>query len=172
MSARAKEQARARISLVVATDHNGVIGYRGRLPWHIPEELRWFKQLTWGHPILMGRVTHKAIGRLLPGRENLVLSRDANVSLAPGARRFASLDEALAAVAQADEVMVIGGAEVFAHSLPIADRIYRTVIAQPFKGDTWFPALDDTWTVTHMRPLECSAPFEVTVQTLERSDRT
>ncbi len=118
-----------------------MIGRDGDLPWRIPADLKFFKETTMGCPIVMGRKTHQSIGRALPGRENIVLTRDgsfggADVSAA------ASLDEALAMAADAEEVMVIGGAEIYALALPQADRIYLTEVHMDAAGDTYFADLD------------------------------
>jgi dihydrofolate reductase len=140
MSARPGTPA---ITLVAAVADNGVIGADGGMPWHLPADLAHFKQLTLGKPVLMGRLTWEAIGKPLPGRLNLVLTRDAHWH-EPGASRVGSLKEALQAArdAGAAELMVIGGANVYAHALPLARRIYLTRIhAEPW-GDTLFPELD------------------------------
>lgn len=117
------------------------------MPWHLPADLAHFKQLTMGKPVLMGRLTWESIGKPLPGRTNLVLSRD-SAWRAEGARRVGSLEEALRLAEQggASELMVIGGAEVYRQALPGAQRIYLTrVHAEPW-GDTLFPELDpDEW---------------------------
>lgn len=135
------------ITLVAAVADNGVIGAEGGMPWHLPADLAHFKQLTLGKPVLMGRLTWEAIGKPLPGRTNLVLSRDP-AWLAEGATRVASLDEALkiAGENEAGELIVIGGAEVYRQALPHAKRIYLTrVHAEPW-GDTLFPELEpDEW---------------------------
>lgn len=135
------------ISLVAAVADNGVIGAEGKMPWHLPADLAHFKQLTLGKPVLMGRLTWESIGRPLPGRRNLVLSRDP-AWCADGADRVGSLDEALRVTREsgAGELMVIGGAEVYRQALPRATRIYMTrVHAEPW-GDTQFPELDpDAW---------------------------
>lgn len=131
------------ISLVAAVADNGVIGADGGMPWHLPADLARFKQLTLGKPVLMGRLTWEAIGKALPGRINLVLTRDVNWHAA-GAIRVGSLEEALQAAGSsgAAELMVIGGAEVYRQALPLARRIYLTRIhAEPW-GDTHFPDLE------------------------------
>lgn len=131
---------RPRITLVVAAADNGVIGRDGGMPWHLPADLAHFKKVTMGKPVLMGRRTHESIGRPLPGRLNLVLSRDPLYRPA-GCRRVGSLDEAvsIAAEAGADELMVIGGGGVYKDALPVADRILLTRVHAEPEGDTWFP---------------------------------
>lgn len=132
-----------RISVVVAMDENGLIGADGDLPWRLPADLRHFKINTMGKPILMGRRTFESIGRPLPGRDNLVLTRDRGFA-AEGVHRMAGLDAALAwAHAQgAQELAVIGGAQVYALALPRVQRLVLTRVHASFDGDTWFPALD------------------------------
>lgn len=136
-----------RISLIVAMDDNGVIGHEGGMPWHLPADLRHFRQHTMGKPILMGRRTFESIGRPLPDRDNLVLTRRGDFR-ADGVRRVGDLEAgiALAAGEGAAELMVIGGAQVYGLALPRADRLLITRIDGTYPGDTWFPALDpDAW---------------------------
>lgn len=130
------------ISLIVAMDENGLIGADGDLPWRLPNDLRHFKRTTMGKPILMGRRTFESIGKPLPGRESLILSRRGY--RAEGCRTVASLDQALEAAGDSEELMVMGGAQVYAAALPLARRIYLTRIHDRFKGDTWFPDFDET----------------------------
>lgn len=133
------------ISLIVAMDRNRLIGRGNALPWRLPADLRHFKAVTMGKPILMGRKTYESIGRPLPGRHNIVISRNSAFN-APGCTLAASLDAALTAAGEAAEVMVIGGAQLYAEALPRAQRIYLTRIDAGFDGDAWFPALDaDVW---------------------------
>lgn len=129
------------ISLIVAMDKRGLIGRDNGLPWHLPNDLRHFKEVTMGKPILMGRKSYESIGRPLPGRQNIVLTRDSQWQ-ADGVDVTTSLEDALALAGTAEEVMVIGGAEVYALALPMAKRLYLTRIDAEFEGDTWFPALD------------------------------
>lgn len=136
---------KARINLIVARARNGVIGRGNEIPWKIPGEQALFKRVTMGHPVIMGRKTWESIvkiaGRALPGRRNIVVTRNASY-VAPGAEVAASLDAALALCADAAEVFVIGGAELYAQALPAAQRAYVTEIDADFEGDTFFPALD------------------------------
>lgn len=131
------------ISLIVAAANNDVIGSAGDLPWHLPDDLRNFKRLTTGKPIVMGRKTHESIGRPLPDRRNIVLTRDAAYE-APGCEVVASVEEALEGVADDDEVMIIGGGEIYAAFLPMADRIYLTRVHADVDGDTRFVPLDES----------------------------
>lgn len=128
----------SRVSLLVAAAENGVIGKDGAMPWHLPADLALFKRITMGKPIVMGRRTFEAIGRALPGRRNIVVTRNAEFE-APGAENAVSLEAALAIASDAEEVMVIGGGEVYRAALPLADRIYLTRIHARIEGDTFFP---------------------------------
>jgi dihydrofolate reductase len=130
-----------RVSLVVAMDRQRVIGHQGKLPWHLPEDLKRFKALTMGHSIILGRKTHESIGRLLPGRRSVIVTRQKDY-LVPGALVVHSVDDALAACAREDEAFVIGGAEIYRQALPSADRIYLTEVQERHPGDTWFPEID------------------------------
>ena len=131
------------ISLVVAASKNNVIGRDGGLPWHLPDDLRHFKQLTTGKPVIMGRKTFESIGRPLPDRRNIVMTRDENYA-AEGCDVVTSVDEALDLVADADEMMVIGGGQVYREFLPRADRIFLTRVQADVDGDVRFPELDET----------------------------
>ena len=131
----------SRVTLIVARARNGVIGKDNAMPWKIPGEQAYFKRVTLGHPIVMGRKTWQSIGRPLPGRRNIVVTRDTSF-VAPGAEVVASFDAALAAAADAVEVFVIGGAQLYAAALPRADRLLITEIDHDFAGDTVFPAAD------------------------------
>ena len=131
-----------RLNLIVARARNGVIGAGGTIPWRVPGEMAYFKQVTLGHPIVMGRKTWESLPRTpLPGRRNLVVTRDRNY-IAEGAEVATSLDEALARCAEAQDVFVIGGAELFALALPRVTRAFVTEIDLEVDGDVHFPALD------------------------------
>jgi dihydrofolate reductase len=132
-----------RISLVVATDLDGVIGRDNRLPWHLPADLARFKSITMGKPMIMGRRTWESIGRPLPGRRSIVLTRRRDLE-AEGAAVAHTPEQALALAAPADEVMVVGGADVFGAFLSRADRIYWTEVLTRVDGDVRFPSLDLT----------------------------
>lgn len=130
------------ITLIVAVSDNGVIGRDNALPWHLPEDLKRFKRLTLGKPVLMGRRTHESIGKPLPGRENIVVTRDANyrregITVAHG------IEQALRAAGDAPEIMVIGGAELFHALLPRAGRLHLTRVHGDIEGDVRWPALDE-----------------------------
>ena len=124
---------------------NRVIGKNNALPWHLPADLKHFKQLTMGKPIVMGRKTFESIGKPLPGRTNIIVTRDTSY-IAEGCVVVHSLDEALSIAKEQEEAMVIGGAKLFEQILPLAERIYLTEIHQEFDGDTHFPDLNkDEW---------------------------
>jgi len=131
------------VALVAAVAENGVIGRDGALPWSLPADLRHFRELTTGHHVVMGRKTHESIGRALPERVNLVLTRQPEL-VAAGCRAVRDLDEALRIARDADEseAFVIGGAAVYALALPMASRIYLTRVAARVDGDVRFPELD------------------------------
>ena len=129
-----------KISLIAAMGSNRAIGKDNRIPWHLPADLRRFRQITWGKPILMGRRTHESIGRPLPGRNNIVLTSDSAYSV-PGCIVVHDLESALAA-AGAEELMVIGGASLYRDFLPFAQRLYLTRIHHFFEADTFFPEFD------------------------------
>ncbi len=127
-----------RICLIAALAANRVIGINNALPWHLPADLKRFKALTTGHPVVMGRKTHESIGKPLPGRHNLVITRNHDYS-APGCEIVHSLDAAIAACRGAQEIFVIGGAKVYRESLPRAHRLEFTEIRAEFEGDATFP---------------------------------
>ena len=160
-----------KISMIVAASTNGVIGMDGGLPWHLPEDLRRFRELTMGKPIIMGRTTHESIGRVLPGRTNIVLTSNPNYN-APGCEVAIRLDQALAFAGEADEVMIIGGACVYQSFLPMAERIYLTRVRANIDGDAYFPELDpDEWTVRSKQefPVTDDRDYGFSFQILERS---
>lgn|SRR3990167_4730600 len=140
-------QARPILSAIAAMSDNRVIGFRNQLPWHLPADLKHFKTLTSGHPILMGRKTFESIGKPLPNRTNIILTRDASFK-AQGCTIATSLTEATAFAAQlgAPEIFIIGGADIYRQLLPSLERLYLTIIHHEFEGDTFFPALaPDEW---------------------------
>ncbi len=158
------------VSLIVAADENNVIGRGGAMPWHLPADLAHFKRITMGKPIVMGRRTFEAIGRALPGRRSIVVSRSADFA-APGVEHAASLEAALALAGDAEEVMVIGGGELYRAALPLAQRIYLTRVHAKIEGDTFFPELDDSmWkeTARENRAADEKNAYALTFMTLER----
>ena len=158
------------ISLIVAMAQNGVIGRDNALPWRLPADLKRFREFTLGKPILMGRKTFEAIGRPLPGRANLVLTRDRDWRAA-GAIPVHSVEEALLQTRTCDELVAIGGAEIYRLLLPLARRIYLTHVHADVPGDTYFPAFDPAqWDDIefHTHPADERHAFPVTFVTLER----
>lgn len=158
------------ISIIVAVSSNNVIGAERALPWHLPEDLQRFKKVTMGKPMIMGRETFESIGRPLPGRTNIVLSRQNGLDIA-GCEVVNTVDAALAAAGDVDEVMVIGGGEIYRQFLPMADRIYLTRVQAEVDGDTRFPELDmDEWDVTAVAeyPAIGDREFAFDIETLDR----
>jgi dihydrofolate reductase len=127
------------ISFIVAMDKHRVIGKNNQLPWHLPADLKFFKKVTMGHSIIMGRKTHESIGKPLPGRENVIVTRNLNYH-SDGCLVLHSVEELLQyAQGKQEEVFVIGGAELFKEVFPYTDRLYLTQIDEEFEGDTYFP---------------------------------
>jgi dihydrofolate reductase len=158
------------LSLIVAVARNGVIGRDNHLPWRLPEDLKHFKARTLTKPVLMGRRTFESIGRPLPGRTNLVLTRDLTFQAA-GVLGVHSLEQALKAVPNAPELIVIGGAIVYGEALPFAQRIYLTRVNADVTGDAYFPALDaGEWRLTQRaaHPADDRHAHAFTFETLER----
>ena len=137
-----------KIAMIAAVAENGAIGIDNKLPWYLPGDLRYFKAVTMGKPIIMGRKTFESLKRPLPGRTNIVMTRDDTFSH-EGVKVVRSLEEALnmaesiAMIDGASEVMVIGGEQIYRQALPEAGRLYLTEVSQPFTGDAFFPALND-----------------------------
>ena len=130
-----------KISLIVAMANNRAIGLNGQMPWHLSADLQRFKQITMGSPIMMGRKTFDAIGRPLPGRENLIISRNGDYEQS-ACRVFTSIEDGLDYASSCDELFVIGGATLYEALLPTADYLYLTLINRSFEGDTYFPEID------------------------------
>ena len=146
-------------SLIVAVADNGVIGSNNQLPWRISADLKYFKQVTLGKPIIMGRLTYESIGKPLPGRTNIVMTRD-TAWQADGVERASDLNEALAIAkkiaveSELEEVMIIGGATIYREALSQADRLYLTRVHTQVDGDAFFPALDlNEWLETPVAAL-------------------
>ncbi|HUJ11401.1 MAG TPA: dihydrofolate reductase [Verrucomicrobiae bacterium] len=133
-----------KIALIVAMTKDGTIGDRGKIPWHISDDLKRFKRLTLGHSIIMGRKTYESIGKPLPGRTNIVLSRSSRLAAPPEVLKFDSLDGALGHCRRQGEELafIIGGGEVYRQALPIADKLFVTEVRQHVTGDTKFPEYD------------------------------
>jgi dihydrofolate reductase len=161
-----------RLSLLLAASENNVIGKDNGLPWHLPDDLKYFKNLTWGLPILMGRKTFDSIGRPLPGRKSIVITRNKDWQH-QGVDVVHSVKAAVRKAADygAKEIFVIGGAEIVRTSLPEADRIYLTRIHHHFDGDVFFPAIDEAeWQLVSGRFCEKDEknPYDHTYQVWER----
>jgi dihydrofolate reductase len=165
------------IAMIVAVAENGVIGREGGLPWRLPEDMKWFKARTMGRPIVMGRKTWESFPkRPLPGRTNIVVTRQAGYQ-AEGGVVAASLDAALALAhgEQPEEVMIIGGADLYVQALPLAQRIYLTRVHGAVEGDAHFPGLDlSQWTetVVGVYPSSADRPLGYSFVILNRKDLT
>jgi dihydrofolate reductase len=151
------------ISLIAAMDRNRVIGRDAGMPWHLPADLAHFKKTTLGKPIIMGRKTFESIGRALPGRQNIVISRQAGLEM-PGCERVVSLESALSS-AKGREAMIIGGGEIYALAMPVASQLYITEVDTLIEdGEVWFPVIDpDSWLETDRvhRPADGDNPFDL-----------
>ena len=159
--------------LVAAMARGRVIGRDGDMPWHLPADLAHFKALTLGHPVLMGRRTFESIGRPLPGRTNIVISRT-RPQLPDGVELAAGLEEGMRLAADASQLMVIGGGQIYAEALPLAQRLELTLIDAEIDGDTFFPAFDpQDWRVraTQARPADARNAYALNFITLERRRR-
>jgi len=159
------------IAIIAAMDRNRLIGDGQRLPWRLPADLRRFRALTMGKPVIMGRRTHESIGKPLPGRRNIVLSRNTELCLSD-CELAANLQAALEACADAPEVMIIGGAQLYAEALGRSQRMYLTLLDASFTGDTWFPDYDrrqwrETYREDHAR--DAGAPCAFSFVELERA---
>ncbi len=149
------------VTIIAALGRNRVIGKDNRIPWHIPDDLKRFKGLTLSHPVVMGRKTFQSIGKLLPGRDNIVITRS-HALAAPGCRVVHSLAEALTAAQGAPEVFVIGGAEIYALALPLADRLRLTEVDAAIDGDAWFPDFDrSAWREVSREPGSKAGPDRI-----------
>jgi dihydrofolate reductase len=161
------------ISMVAAMANHRVIGLNNQMPWHLPADLAHFKQVTLGKPVLMGRRTFESIGRLLPGRRNIVISRQAKPA-GFSADWVGSVEEALALLTDSAELMVIGGGELYKQMLPLASRLYLTEIALTTTGDAWFPDYQAVanWRLIseQLRPADPQNPHDCRFITLERID--
>lgn len=145
-----------KISLIVAVAKNGVIGHNNQLIWHLPNDLKQFKRLTTGHCIIMGRKTFESIGKPLPNRTSIIISRNSNFQI-EGCFTVNTLENAIvkAQELENEETFIIGGAEIYRLSLSRVDKIYLTEVHHDFEGDTFFPAIDKTiWQETHREDFE------------------
>jgi len=157
------------VSVIVAVAENGVIGGGNALLWHISEDLKHFKAVTTGHPVVMGRRTFESLGRPLPGRTNVVVTRQ-ELDL-PGCTVAHSLEEAVALFPADEEVFVIGGAQIYAEAMPVADRFYLTRVRHSYEGDTRFPVWDESdWRLVRSEAFTRGAeyPWPFVFETYER----
>lgn len=133
------------LSIIVAFANNRVIGKDNQLIWHLPNDLKHFKNITSGHTVIMGRKTYESIGRLLPNRKNIIITRNSEYKL-EGAEIHHSLKSAIDSCASEEEVFIIGGSEIYGQSLPLAGRLYITEVLHDFEGDAFFPEINfDEW---------------------------
>jgi len=153
------------ISLIAAVAGNGVIGKNNKLPWHLPADLQFFKKTTLGHPIIMGRKNFESIGRALPGRTNIVLTRNPNFA-AEGIIKAGSLKESfdIAQKTGAEECFVIGGAEIYREALPFCQKLYITRVHGTFEGDTFMPEFEKEF-----RRISCETHSDYDIEILQRS---
>ncbi len=136
------------VSIIVAIAENGVIGDKNALLWNIKEDMRRFRTTTTGHPVIMGRKTFESIGRPLPKRTNVVITR--GDSSFEGCEVAHSIEEAIAMFQQEEEIFIIGGAQIYKQAMPLADKLYLTIVHRPYEGDTSFPEIDYTeWRELH-----------------------
>lgn len=157
------------ISVIVAVAENGTIGDNNTLLWHITEDMKRFRQLTTGHPVVMGRKTYDSLGRPLPNRRNVVISRQ-DLAI-EGCEVVHSLEEARALFQAEEEVFIIGGAQIYAEAMPVADRFYLTVVEHPYEGDTVFPAWNPLdWQLIEMERFDQGSayPYPFRFETYER----
>ena len=141
------------VSIVVAIAQNNAIGKDNKLLWHLPKDLKHFKDITSGHTIIMGRKTYESVGKPLPNRRNIIITRK-NISI-DGCEVVNSIDQALKLSASEDEIFIVGGAEIYNQALSLTDRIYLTIVHHEFDGDTYFPDIkDDIWKETERQDHE------------------
>ena len=146
------------VSIIVAVAQNGVIGDKNALLWHISEDMRFFKRTTSGHPVIMGRKTYESLGRPLPNRTNVVISRTADHI--EGCTVARSLEEAVAMFPAEEEVFIIGGAQIYTLALSVADRIYITRVEHDYEGDTSFPAWNESeWQLKSREAYPCGEKY-------------
>lgn len=146
-------------SIIAAMSLNRVIGKNNQIPWHIPGEQQRFKQITWGHAIIMGRKTHESIGRPLPGRTNIVITRQKNY-IAPGCIVVHSLEAALQSCPPNEtESFIIGGEQIFRLALPLAHRIYLTIVQKEIEGDAFFPEVTDMTVISEVTVMSPPLPY-------------
>ena len=151
------------ISIIAAVAENGVIGGGNSMLWHIKEDFKRFKAITTGHPVIMGRKTYESLGRPLPNRTNIVITRNAALEI-EGCKVVGSLEEALSLCAGEEEIFIIGGGEIYRQAMGVADKLYITLVHNSYEGDTRFPEIGSEWEETfrdcHERGETFEYPFE------------
>jgi dihydrofolate reductase len=161
-----------KVAMIAAMTKQRVIGKDNQMPWHLPADLAHFKRVTMGKPVVMGRLTYQSIGRALPGRLNIVISRDSNLSIA-GVEVVSSIEAALARVKDEAEVMIIGGANIYQQCLPLADSLYLTFIDAELEGDAYFPDYlqQASWQTlnSERHPADDNNPYDLEFVTLARA---
>ena len=168
-------ERRVKLAMIAAMGRNRVIGRDNKMPWHLPEDLKYFRATTWGKPIVMGRKTFDSLGRPLPGRANIVISRQPGL-LIPGVQVVGDIEQALelarhqAELDAVDEVMIIGGGTLYEQCLDLADRLYLTRVELEPEGDAWFPEVAETqWCLVSDKPVEAGEAYPAhRYQVLER----
>jgi len=161
------------VSIIAAMDRNRLIGNNNQLPWHLPADFAHFKAVTMGKPVIMGRKTYESIGKPLPGRTNIVLSRNPETQF-EGAVCVSSFEDAVAAVPEAEEIMIIGGSAIYEMLLPQVDRMYITYVDGEFDGDAWFPRFDEAqWLEieSESRPADEKNLYDCRFVTLEKAGK-
>jgi dihydrofolate reductase len=167
------QNPKSKIALVAAMSENRVIGRDNSLPWHLPADLKHFKRLTTGHAVIMGRKTFESMGKPLPNRTNIIVTRDREYSVAE-ATIANSLDEALQCAGQEQEIFILGGGELFRAALPMANRMYLTLIHAHINGDVHFPEFDETqWMLISddYRPADAENPHAMSFRQYDRRPR-
>ena len=160
----------AQLHLIVAHARNGVIGKEGKLPWYLPEELKHFKRTTLGKPVIMGRKTWESLGRPLPGRRNIVVTRQTGFT-AEGAEVYSNLQDAVAAVKDEPIAFIMGGAQIYAEAMPQIEVAHITVLNADFEGDAFFkPLTDDEWNLVEEAtfPATDTHPYSFSIRRYER----
>lgn len=158
------------ISVIAAVAENYAIGLRGKIPWHLPDDLKHFRELTMGHPVIMGRKTYESIGKALVGRTNIVLSRNPEFN-PPDCVAVSSLQEAIDLTRDAGETFVIGGESLYKQALPLAQKIFLTSVHAKFQGDSFFPEFDKNyWELksSEFHDKDGENPYSCTFETYER----
>jgi len=163
---------RVNFSIVVAVAKNNVIGLKGKMPWDIPEELKRFKEITMGGTVVMGRKTFESIGKPLPGRKNVVISRRKNFDK-QGCVTVKSWEEMLEVVRDKEEVFIAGGREIYAQALPLTRRIYLTVIEKNYPGDVYFPQVDwGKFEKIYEKRIEAPVPYTFYTYVREQEEKS